>query len=91
MGNLSSVRRMTLSRWWRRTAILALGVFVVLGSILFAVPYYSAALDAYGAYGSPSGFHLTAYGVPVVFIVLVFWFARAQHAIDRKFGVAEDD
>ena len=39
----------------------------------------------------PLGFYMAAQGSLIVFVVMLFMFARQQDKIDREFGVAEDD
>ena len=39
----------------------------------------------------PLGFYMAAQGSLIVFVVMLFVFARQQDKIDREFGVAEDD
>jgi putative solute:sodium symporter small subunit len=39
----------------------------------------------------PLGFYMAAQGSLIVFVVMLFVFAKQQDAIDREFGVAEDD
>ncbi len=39
----------------------------------------------------PLGFYMAAQGSLIVFVVMLFMFARQQDNIDREFGVAEDD
>ena len=39
----------------------------------------------------PLGFWFAAQGSLIVFVALLFWFARKQNAIDEKFGFAEED
>ena len=41
--------------------------------------------------GYPLGFWFAAQGSLIVFVVLLFWFARQQNAIDEKYGFAEED
>jgi putative solute:sodium symporter small subunit len=41
--------------------------------------------------GFPLGFYMAAQGNLIAFVVILFWFARAQDKIDREYGVAEDD
>jgi putative solute:sodium symporter small subunit len=41
--------------------------------------------------GFPLGFYMAAQGSLIVFVVMLFMFAKQQDAIDREFGVAEDD
>ena len=39
----------------------------------------------------PLGFYMAAQGSLIVFVVMLFMFAKQQDKIDREFGVAEDD
>ena len=41
--------------------------------------------------GFPLGFYMAAQGSLIVFVVMLFMFAKQQDNIDREFGVAEDD
>jgi putative solute:sodium symporter small subunit len=39
----------------------------------------------------PLGFYMAAQGSLIVFVVMLFMFAKQQNAIDREFGYAEED
>jgi putative solute:sodium symporter small subunit len=39
----------------------------------------------------PLGFYFAAQGSLIVFVVQLFVFAKQQDAIDREFGMAEED
>jgi len=39
----------------------------------------------------PLGFYMAAQGSLIVFVVMLFTFAKQQDNIDREHGVAEDD
>lgn len=41
--------------------------------------------------GFPLGFYMAAQGSLIVFVVMLFVFAKQQDRIDREHGVAEDD
>ena len=41
--------------------------------------------------GFPLGFYMAAQGSLIVFVVMLFMFARQQNRIDREFGMAEED
>ena len=50
----------------------------------------------YGTYtgaflGFPLGFYMAAQGSLIVFVVMLFMFAKQQNRIDREFGYAEED
>ena len=41
--------------------------------------------------GFPFGFYMAAQGSLIVFVVMLFMFARQQNSIDREHGYAEED
>ena len=57
----------------------------------FVVHWFADALNGASFLGFPLGFYMAAQGSLIVFVVLIFWFARTQDKIDREFGMAEDD
>ena len=76
---------------WRRTRNLmwvTLGIWFVFS---FLVHWFADALNGASFLGFPLGFYMAAQGSLVVFVVLIFWFARSQDRIDRECGMAEDD
>ena len=78
---------------WRRTTNLMfthLGVWFFFGYIIhmFVVPLNKIIIPVLGF---PLGFYMAAQGSLIVFVVMLFMFAKQQDKIDREFGVAEDD
>ena len=76
---------------WRRTRSLMWVTLVIWFVFSFLVHWFADALNEMSFLGFPLGFYMAAQGSLVVFVVLIFWFARAQDKIDRECGVAEDD
>ena len=77
---------------WRRTSNLMfihLGVWVFFGYI---VHMFVKQLNAFTIpiLGFPLGFYMAAQGSLIVFVVMLFMFARQQNQIDRDHGYAED-
>jgi len=78
---------------WQKTTRLMLthlGVWVFFGYIIhmFVVPLNNITIPILDF---PLGFYMAAQGSLIVFVVMLFMFARQQDNIDREFGVAEDD
>jgi putative solute:sodium symporter small subunit len=69
-------------RHWSRTTRL---MFTHLG---FVVPLNKFTIPILGF---PLGFYMAAQGSLIVFVVMLFLFARQQNKIDRDHGYAEDD
>ena len=76
---------------WRRTRGLMWITLAIWFVFSFVVHWFANALNGASFLGFPLGFYMAAQGSLIVFVVLIFWFARTQDKIDREFGVAEDD
>ena len=76
---------------WRRTRSLMWVTLAIWFVFSFLVHWFADALNGASFLGFPLGFYMAAQGSLLVFVVLIFWFARAQDRIDRECGMAEDD
>lgn len=66
---------------------IALAIWAIFS---FVIHLFSPSLNEVNFIGFPLGFYMAAQGSLVVFVVMIFWFASRQNAIDEEFGVAED-
>ncbi len=76
---------------WEKTRGL---MFTMLGLWIFfsfIVHFFVNILNNIVILGFPLGFYMAAQGSLIAFVVMLFWFAKRQDAIDREFGYAEDD
>jgi putative solute:sodium symporter small subunit len=78
---------------WRKTTnlmLIHLGIWVLFGYVvhMFVVQLNRITIPVLEF---PLGFYMAAQGSLIVFVVMLFVFARQQDNIDREFGVAEDD
>jgi putative solute:sodium symporter small subunit len=78
---------------WQKTTRLMLthlGIWFFFGYIIhmFVVPLNKIVIPILGF---PLGFYMAAQGSLIVFVVMLFMFARQQDKIDREFGVHEED
>ena len=78
---------------WRKTSRLMfthLGVWFFFGFVIhmLVVPLNKITIPILNF---PLGFYMAAQGSLIVFVVMLFMFAKQQDKIDREFGFAEDD
>ncbi|MGH8335856.1 MAG: DUF4212 domain-containing protein [Gammaproteobacteria bacterium] len=78
---------------WRKTSRLMLthlGVWFFFGYVIhmFVVPLNKITIPILNF---PLGFYMAAQGSLIVFVVMLFMFAKQQDKIDREFGFAEED
>ena len=71
-----------------RLMLIHLGIWIFFGYIIHM---FVNVLNKVTIIGFPFGFYMAAQGSLIVFVVMLFVFAKQQDAIDRKYGVAEDD
>jgi putative solute:sodium symporter small subunit len=89
----SSPKQSDTEEHWKKTTRLMfihLGVWFFFGYIihLFVKPLNTIVIPVLGF---PLGFYMAAQGSLIIFVVMLFVFARQQNRIDREFGMAEED
>lgn len=75
---------------WRRTKKLMIITLSIWFVFSFVVHWFATALNAFSFLGFPLGYYMAAQGSEIIFVVLIFWFARSQHKIDQETGFAEE-
>ena len=78
---------------WKKTTnlmLVHLGIWFFFGYVIhmFVIPLNKIVIPVLGF---PLGFYMAAQGSLIVFVVMLFMFARQQDKIDREFGMAEED
>jgi putative solute:sodium symporter small subunit len=76
---------------WGATSRLMWIALAIWAFFSFVIHFFVKTLNEIVVLGFPLGFYMAAQGSLIAFVVLLFWFARAQDSIDRKYGVAEED
>jgi putative solute:sodium symporter small subunit len=76
---------------WGKTSSLMYIALAIWAFFSFVIHFFVNSLNSIVIFGFPVGFWFAAQGSLIIFVLLLFWFARRQDAIDREFGVAEED
>ncbi len=80
----------TASAYWSRTSSLMWLMLAIWAVFSFGIHFFVTPLNEIRFFGFPLGFYMASQGSLIVFVVILFWFARRQNAIDAEFGVSED-
>jgi putative solute:sodium symporter small subunit len=78
-------------RHWSRTSGLMWTMLVLWIVFSFLIHMFVKQLNAITILGFPLGFYMAAQGSLIIFVAMLFWFAKAQDKIDREEGFAEDE
>lgn len=76
--------------YWNRTRNLMLIMMALWLFFSFIIHMFAETLNGIVILGFPLGFYMAAQGSLVAFVIMLFWFARAQNRIDEESGMAED-
>ena len=74
---------------WAKSRSLMITTLIVWFVFGFGVHFFAPALNGIVILGFPMGFYMAAQGSLIVFVWLIFWFAKRQNQIDEEFGLAE--
>jgi len=77
--------------YWRKnlriTAIL-LGIWFV---VTYVVGFLAVPLSSVSFFGFPLHFYMGAQGALIVYVVIIFVYARYMNRLDKEYGVEEED
>jgi len=88
---MTDVDQSTREAHWAKTKGLMITTLIIWFIFSYFIHWFADGLNNVTFLGFPLGFYMSAQGSLVIFVVLIFWFARRQHAIDVDHGVAEDE
>lgn len=84
------MEKVNAERHWSRTSTLMWVMMALWVFFSFIIHMFVNQLNGISILGFPLGFYMAAQGSLVVFVVMLFIFARMQDSIDRQEGVAEE-
>jgi putative solute:sodium symporter small subunit len=69
------------------TAVL-LGIWFV---VTFVMAYFARDLNSINFFGWPFGFYMAAQGSLIIYVLIIWFYAKKMNAMDDEYGVAEGD
>ena len=76
---------------WSKTSKLMIVMMALWFTFAFVVHMFVTPLNGIKIFGFPLGFYMASQGSLVIFVIMLFWFAKAQDKVDREHGFAEDE
>ena len=89
---MADIPASTLEAHWAKTRNLTFIVLALWFLFSFVVHWFANALNGFTVpvLGFPLGFYMAAQGSLAAFVIIIFWLAKRQAAIDEEFGVSEE-
>lgn len=77
--------------YWRETLGLTGRLLLLWGFVSFVIAWFARDLQFITWLGFPIPFYVAAQGAPLIFVFIVWYYARAMDKLDRKYGLQEDE
>ncbi|MBK7421812.1 MAG: DUF4212 domain-containing protein [Propionivibrio sp.] len=77
--------------YWQRTIRFTAILLSVWFVVTFVVSYYARELSGIRIFGFPLGFYMGAQGSLIIYVIIIWFYARYMNALDQEYGVSEGD
>ena len=75
---------------WRQNLNITALLLVIWFVVTFVLTFYARELN-FNFFGGPFSFWVGALGAPLVYVIIVAYYAQHMERLDRHHGMAEDD
>jgi putative solute:sodium symporter small subunit len=77
--------------YWRKNLVITAVLMLIWFVATFVVGWYARELNQVTILGFPLGFYMAAQGSLIIYVVLIWVYARYMNRLDIEYGVAEGD
>ncbi len=77
--------------YWNRNLKLTLGLLVVWFIVTYVMAFFARPLAEINFFGWPLSFYMGAQGSLIVYVVMIWYYARRMRQLDEEYGVEEGE
>jgi putative solute:sodium symporter small subunit len=77
--------------YWRKNVNFLLLMLAIWFVVTFVVSYYARDFFSFTFFGWPFAFWMAAQGALIVYVFIIWWYARYMSKLDDEYGVSEVD
>lgn len=77
--------------YWRKNLTLTAILLAIWFVVTYVVGYFARDLNQITFLGFPVGFYMGAQGALIIYVIMIFYYARYMNRLDREYGVAEEE
>lgn len=75
--------------YWQKNLRITAILLVIWFVVTFVVSYYARELGSITFFGFPLGFYMGAQGSLIIYVVIIWFYARYMNALDKEYGARE--
>jgi putative solute:sodium symporter small subunit len=77
--------------YWNKNLVITAVLLVIWFVATFVMGYYARELNNVTLFGWPLAFYMGAQGSLIIYVVIIWFYARYMNNLDEKYGVAEGE
>jgi putative solute:sodium symporter small subunit len=77
--------------YWHKNLSITAILLVIWFVVTFVIGYYAAELNNIRFFGWPLPFYMGAQGSLIIYVILIWYYARYMNRLDKQYDVAEGD
>jgi putative solute:sodium symporter small subunit len=77
--------------YWRRNLALTAVLLVIWFVVTFVLGYFAIPLAEVNFFGWPLSFYMAAQGSLIIYVLIIWFYARRMGKLDQEYDVAEGD
>jgi putative solute:sodium symporter small subunit len=77
--------------YWQKNLVITAVLMLIWFIATFVVGWYARELNEVTVLGFPLGFYMAAQGSLIIYVILIWVYARYMNRLDVEYGVAEGD
>lgn len=76
-------------QYWSKNLALTAVLLAIWFVVTYVVGFYARELNEYTFLGFPLAFYMGAQGSLIIYVVIIYYYAKRMNQLDRDYGVAE--
>jgi putative solute:sodium symporter small subunit len=77
--------------YWRRNLAITGALLLIWFVATFVMAYFAIPLARFTLFGWPFSFYMAAQGSLIIYVLIIWYYARRMGRLDREYEVAEGD
>ncbi len=78
-------------QYWSRNLVLTGILLAIWFVVTYVVGYYARELNEITFLGFPLAFYMGAQGALIIYVAIIYFYARRMNQLDKDYGVAEGE
>lgn len=77
--------------YWRKNLVITAVLMVIWFVVTFIEGWYARELNSITFLGFPLGFYMSAQGSLIIYVVIIWFYARYMNKLDKEYNVQEEE